>query len=307
MTNSQRPRVSIGLPVYNGELYLSLALDSLLAQTFTDFELTISDNASTDRTAEICRDYAARDSRIRYMRQERTSDIFTNVEVVLGAGRGEFTMLVGDDDVYEPQAIEKLVAIADANPGVAVVYSNYGYIKPDGTRIPSSLTTFYEPAMSPAAVLASYLRKRICLPMMMSLFRTDVLQSLLPFDRLPNTVNDIDNLFLLKLFGSGARVASTREVLFHYRLKDRTHSHPKGYPPGSFLRRWWQFKHNRRLTGRIWRIVDESTFPLLTRVGLKMRAVAELGVLFIAEPLYRMLRGATSAPPAAATEADADK
>ncbi|HVX59783.1 MAG TPA: glycosyltransferase, partial [Pirellulales bacterium] len=56
------PRVSIGLPVYNGENYLALAIDSLLAQTYQDFELIISDNASTDRTEAICRDYASRDA-----------------------------------------------------------------------------------------------------------------------------------------------------------------------------------------------------------------------------------------------------
>jgi glycosyltransferase involved in cell wall biosynthesis len=59
------PRVSIGLPAYNGEWYLAPALDSLLAQDFDDFELLISDNASTDGTGDISRDYAARDPRIR--------------------------------------------------------------------------------------------------------------------------------------------------------------------------------------------------------------------------------------------------
>jgi glycosyltransferase involved in cell wall biosynthesis len=62
------PRVSIGMPVYNGEPYLTRALDALLAQSFTDFELIISDNASTDATETICREYAARDRRIRYYR-----------------------------------------------------------------------------------------------------------------------------------------------------------------------------------------------------------------------------------------------
>ena len=54
----RNPQVSIGMPVYNGDQYIREALDSLLAQTFTDFELIISDNASTDRTSEICREYA---------------------------------------------------------------------------------------------------------------------------------------------------------------------------------------------------------------------------------------------------------
>ena len=68
---TKQPRVSIGIPVYNGENYLAEALDSLLRQSFGDFELLISDNASTDRTQEICRAYAARDARIRYVRQDR--------------------------------------------------------------------------------------------------------------------------------------------------------------------------------------------------------------------------------------------
>jgi glycosyltransferase involved in cell wall biosynthesis len=64
------PQVSIGLPVYNCENFLAAALDSLVTQTFTDFELIISDNASTDGTSDICRDYAAKDPRIRYFRSE---------------------------------------------------------------------------------------------------------------------------------------------------------------------------------------------------------------------------------------------
>jgi glycosyltransferase involved in cell wall biosynthesis len=66
-----QPRLSIGLPVYNGEEYLAESLDALLGQTYEDFELVISDNASTDGTQELCRKYAARDSRIRYLRLPR--------------------------------------------------------------------------------------------------------------------------------------------------------------------------------------------------------------------------------------------
>ena len=65
------PRLSLGLPVYNGEEYLAESLDALLGQTFEDFELIISDNASTDGTDEICRRYAEKDSRIRYVRQPK--------------------------------------------------------------------------------------------------------------------------------------------------------------------------------------------------------------------------------------------
>jgi glycosyltransferase involved in cell wall biosynthesis len=64
--DTRRPTVSVGMPVYNGERYLEEALQSILTQTFEDFELIISDNASTDRTGEICRAYAEKDDRIRY-------------------------------------------------------------------------------------------------------------------------------------------------------------------------------------------------------------------------------------------------
>jgi cellulose synthase/poly-beta-1,6-N-acetylglucosamine synthase-like glycosyltransferase len=66
----QPPRVTIAVPVYNGERYLARTLDALLAQTFRDFELIITDNASTDRTAEIAQEYARREPRIRYFRAE---------------------------------------------------------------------------------------------------------------------------------------------------------------------------------------------------------------------------------------------
>ena len=72
------PRVSIGMPVYNGAKFIEAALDSLLAQTFEGFELIISDNASTDRTEVICRSYAARDNRIRYYRQEKNQGAIWN-------------------------------------------------------------------------------------------------------------------------------------------------------------------------------------------------------------------------------------
>jgi glycosyltransferase involved in cell wall biosynthesis len=67
------PALTVGMPVYNAERFIAKALDSFLDQTFTDFELLISDNASTDRTEEICRYYAARDQRIRYFRNAKNT------------------------------------------------------------------------------------------------------------------------------------------------------------------------------------------------------------------------------------------
>src|SRR3989338_6956363 len=102
--------VSIGLPVYNGGApnKLPRTLASLLAQTYTNIELIISDNASTDDTEVICREHAVRDSRIRYVRQERNITQIPNVEFVMRQARGEYFMLASDDDWWHPEFVERL-------------------------------------------------------------------------------------------------------------------------------------------------------------------------------------------------------
>lgn len=94
------PQVSIGMPVYNGERFIREALDSLLAQIFTDFELIISDNASTDGTEAICRDYVAKDARIRYVRQTENRGAAANFQFVLDEAVGEYFMWASADDIW---------------------------------------------------------------------------------------------------------------------------------------------------------------------------------------------------------------
>lgn len=103
------PVVSIGMPVYNGEKYIREALDSLRSQSFTDFELIISDNASTDGTEEICKQYAAKDSRIHYERQPVNLGALANFTFVLDAARGECFMWAAADDVWDPGWINEML------------------------------------------------------------------------------------------------------------------------------------------------------------------------------------------------------
>ncbi len=97
----RRPKVSIGLPVYNGESFLDEALSSLRGQTFKDFELIISDNASTDSTADIIARHAAVDSRIKYVRQPENIGASENFLFVLSKARAELFMWAAHDDVWE--------------------------------------------------------------------------------------------------------------------------------------------------------------------------------------------------------------
>jgi glycosyltransferase involved in cell wall biosynthesis len=89
------------MPVYNGAKYIRDALDSLLSQTFTDFELVISDNASTDSTQIICEEYACRDSRIVYVRQKINAGAVANFEFVLERARASIFMWAAYDDKWE--------------------------------------------------------------------------------------------------------------------------------------------------------------------------------------------------------------
>jgi len=130
-----KPRVSIGMPVFNGEKYLEEALDSILAQTYTDFELIISDNASTDHTQQICRSYAAMDSRIRYYRNERNLGAPKNFNRVFELSSGEYFKWAAYDDVLAPEYIQKCVSVLDKDPSIVLCHSKTGRIDEHGTLV----------------------------------------------------------------------------------------------------------------------------------------------------------------------------
>jgi len=117
-TTNRIPRVSIGMPVYNAEAYVSQAIDSLLGQTFSDFELVVSDNASTDRTEDICRAYAADDARVVYDRLAENFGAVQNFNRVFTICRGEYFKWAACDDICLPTFLERCVDVLDANPEV---------------------------------------------------------------------------------------------------------------------------------------------------------------------------------------------
>jgi glycosyltransferase involved in cell wall biosynthesis len=126
------PRVSIGVPVYNGERFLQAALDTLLCQTFQDFELIISDNGSTDRTEEICRRVAAADPRVRYFRSDQNRGAAWNHNRVVELARGEYFTWASHDDLLAPTFVERCVAVLDADPGVVFCRPNVIYVDEEG-------------------------------------------------------------------------------------------------------------------------------------------------------------------------------
>jgi glycosyltransferase involved in cell wall biosynthesis len=116
------PKVSVGLPVYNGERFLEEAIESSLAQTFPDFELIISDNGSTDRTRDICLRYAARDARVRFLPSDVNHGASWNYCRVLEAARGPYFRWAPADDKFHPESLQACVEILDAHPDVVLCY-----------------------------------------------------------------------------------------------------------------------------------------------------------------------------------------
>ena len=120
----KKPTLSIGLPVYNGERYLSKTLDSLLGQDFEDFELVISDNGSSDQTEAICRDFAQRDHRIRYLRSDENRGATWNFRRVFEMSEGEFFKYAAYDDECYPTMVRRCMEVFQSDdPTVALVYT----------------------------------------------------------------------------------------------------------------------------------------------------------------------------------------
>lgn len=133
--SARKPRISIGMPVYNRGDFVGESLDSFLCQTFTDFELVICDNASSDRTEEICRDYAARDKRIRYFRNDRNLGAAKNYRRVFELSVGEYFKWAAADDLCGPEYLRRCVEALESNPGAVLAYPKTIIINEKGERL----------------------------------------------------------------------------------------------------------------------------------------------------------------------------
>jgi glycosyltransferase involved in cell wall biosynthesis len=132
---SRTPAVSIGLPVFNGENYLAEAIESVLGQSFGDLELILQDNASTDRTAEICAGYAARDPRVLYFRNARNLGAVPNFNLAYTKARGRYFKWLAHDDRLRADYLAATVAKLDATPDAVLCNAVVQYIDGDGEPI----------------------------------------------------------------------------------------------------------------------------------------------------------------------------
>jgi glycosyltransferase involved in cell wall biosynthesis len=130
-----KPLVSVGLPVHNGERFIAEAIESILGQSYTDIELIISDNASSDRTGDICRGYAARDARVKYSRNEINLGAADNYNRVFELSSGRYFKWAAHDDVCAPEFVARCVELLERDDSVVLCYTTSIFIDEDGKAL----------------------------------------------------------------------------------------------------------------------------------------------------------------------------
>ncbi len=113
------PRVTVGIPVFNGDPFLRKSIESVINQSYQDIEIIISDNCSTDKTRSICLEYAARDNRIRYIQQSKNYGSINNFVALISEARGKYFMWAGADDFFDENWIASLLEICEKNNSLA--------------------------------------------------------------------------------------------------------------------------------------------------------------------------------------------
>jgi glycosyltransferase involved in cell wall biosynthesis len=210
-----RPRVTIGLPVYNGEKYLEETLKSLLAQDFVDFEIVISDNASTDRTPAICRRYLDIDRRIRYERNPQNIGGARNYSRLPSLAIGEYFKWASADDLCAPGFLSACVQYLDNHPEVVLAYPLTILIDADGREIGPQVAGLDLPWKAPWKRMRFFaMRRRLCNPCFGVMRTSSVLQTSLIE---PYVSSDIAFLAEMALAGP---IREIPEVMFYRRVTD---------------------------------------------------------------------------------------
>jgi glycosyltransferase involved in cell wall biosynthesis len=243
------PIVSIGMPIYNASACICRALDSLLAQDFTDFELIICDNASTDDTYAICQAYAERDSRIRLYRNERNIGAQNNFTRVYELAAGQYFMWAAHDDWWEPGFIRACLAGLQARPDAALCFteSYYHYENTGATRLehyPADISSAeawqrcYQLLKTPAVNTPVY-----------GLYRRETIRPGLPFQ----AIEASDTVFLLHMAQQGPFIR-VDQPLHHYTVARRGgRIRVRQYAPGqpALIAAF-------RLDFRLWRVLKRT-------------------------------------------------
>jgi glycosyltransferase involved in cell wall biosynthesis len=280
------PLVSIGLPVYNGEPYLEGAIRSLLGQDYPGLELVVADNASTDNTEEICRDYASLDARVRYHRAERNAGMIRNLKRVFGLARGDVFMWAGHDDQWAPTFVSELLQplVADAACVASFCHFDVWYRR--------EKTEVVRPGPMPSLSLANpafeNLRQLLLFPqspLFYGLFRRRAVAQTAMIREDYFDWGDVYFLHEMCLLG---RMSITPKVLFHSGVPGGKRT-PKSLSPRRLPGFNYAYSAYVRKTARL--IARATGFPAARKARLLLLLMGQtIGFFRSAEPIARPFR-----------------
>jgi len=292
------PRVSIGMPIYNGANYVRAAVESILHQDFRSFELIISDNASTDETSAICQGYAALDNRIRYYRNDKNLGAGPNMRKVVELARCDLFGWAMHDDVQLPGFLARCVAVMDqAPPSVVLVAPRAEIIDGNGDPIKEDWKVERLDVRSPRASsrVASVVRDVAWATAQLGLYRTDRLRQ----TRLLGSFPFSDHVLLLEVAALG-EIWEIPEVLLQRRyhsnvsnLMNDTHAEfLEWFDTSRKPRRhtFWTFHHSLqprwRLMWEFARSISSSPLSFAERV----RSLAYVSAIWFSRERKRLTR-----------------
>lgn len=218
-----KPRVSVVMSVYNGERYLAAAIDSILQQTFSDFELLIVDDGSNDNSAAMIREYAERDGRIRFWQHKRNRGQADAQNTGLAAARGTFITRMDCDDISKPQRLEKQVAFMDSTPEIGCV-GTCGQVMTHNMK--SILSDFKVPSQHAMIALYQIIGYGVLGASLM--FRREFVTAVRGYEPGRRAVDDLELISRL-LQDTRIRFANLSESLYLY----RRHEQPKFRDPNA--------------------------------------------------------------------------
>jgi glycosyltransferase involved in cell wall biosynthesis len=268
------------VPVFNGERYLAATLDSLLGQSYPDFELIVCDNASTDRTAEIARAYAARDRRVRYVRQAGNIGSVENFRSAFALAGGRYFQWAAADDLFAPTSLACRVAALDAHPDAVLAYTKTRLIDAEGVVIADYDDGLHLQSARPSARFAAVLERLGYVNLTYALMRSAVLRR----TGLLGRFLDSDVVFVaeLSLYGTFWEVP---EVLFFRRF----HPGASSSMSTSEIVTFYHADRGRRPLLRDWRHAAELSRVVLRAPVSAAEKARALGLL-----IQRAVRGRDS-------------
>jgi glycosyltransferase involved in cell wall biosynthesis len=278
------PVVSVGLAVYNGEPYLESAITSILEQTFTDLELIICDNASTDGTEQICRAFAHTDARVRYYRNETNIGGANNENLTFGFARGRFFRWAADDDLLAPTLIERCVDVLELEPDVVVCHTEVIKIDADGREI-GRVVRNRPPGRRPHQLFAELTKIDVGCEETYGLIRTSALAE----TGLQRNYTDSDRTLLAHLALLG-RYVEIPEPLFYKRV--HSGNSMQTFPDWRERMAWFGDEYETRITLPHWSQLFHYLSLIATApvsIGTKLRCYAFMPVWVMTFRRWRSL------------------